>query len=470
MAVDETPGDHVPSARASPAAIAQAAGATDLFVFRRAAEDRFANIGGVGHGAGWAGILEIGVEEAPLVRTALSNRSMAHRSLPEPWHVAGAYYAQAVSVVPVDEDVVVVFGFAGDHSSPVSDDELLRLARLASEEVVDVGPAKRLADELEALNAVRELLHASAVTYDEALQRLVEQSATSLSCDLGLAYIGERRRVWIFDRSGQASLNGPALVDVLAKIAEQESFPVCVQDASTAELPAPFASTDGVLAYYLLEIRHPLRGVLLLLHTTASAPRGFTLLCQSLGKRLVEAAEPLLAAARLRDVMGEELERAATEARRDPLTGLANHLAWTEALSSAWACAQPPVSIIQLDCRDLELINETYGRHVGDQLLCRVAKALTSSVRSTDLVARVGGDEFAILLCGADEETSHTIVGRIEAAIAVERKAGQPQIQVAIGTSTTHDEDLEATKQRAAAEMLKAKRLWRGTSRRRAAG
>jgi diguanylate cyclase (GGDEF)-like protein len=128
------------------------------------------------------------------------------------------------------------------------------------------------------------------------------------------------------------------------------------------------------------------------------------------------------------------------------------------------------VSIIQLDCRDLKLINDTYGQHVGDQLLCRVANALTSSVRSDDLVVRLGGDEFAILLCGADEEISHTVVGRIEAAIAVDRGPDQPEIQVAIGASTTREADLEATQQRADAEMLKAKRLWRRSSRRRAAG
>jgi diguanylate cyclase (GGDEF)-like protein len=470
VAVDEAPTEHVSPASVSAAEIAQAAGAADLFVFRRIAEDRFAHLGGVGRGAGWAGILEIGVEDEPLVRGALADGSVAHRSLPEPWHVLGPYYAHAVAVVPVSKDAFVIFGFSSDRPASQSDHELLRLARLATEEVDDVGPAKRLADELEALNAVRDLLYAPAETYHEALQRLVEQSTTSLSCDLGLAYIGELREVWISDRRGQAALDASALVDVLAAIADRDSFPVCIQDASAAELPAPLGSPDGVLAYYLLEITHPLRGVLVLLHTTASPPRGFTLLCQSLGKRLVEAAEPLLAAARLRDVMGQELERAATEARRDPLTGLANRLAWNEALSSAWACAQPPVSIIQLDCRDLKLINDTYGQHVGDQLLCRVANALTSSVRSDDLVVRLGGDEFAILLCGADEEISHTVVGRIEAAIAVDRGPDQPEIQLAIGASTTREADLEATQQRADVERLKAKRLWRRTSRRRAAG
>jgi hypothetical protein len=65
----------------------------------------------------------------------------------------------------------------------------------------------------------------------------------------------------------------------------------------------------------------PAAGVLLLMHTSAAAARGFTLLCQDLGRRLVEAAEPLLSAALLRDSMPEELSRVAAEARRDPRPG-----------------------------------------------------------------------------------------------------------------------------------------------------
>jgi diguanylate cyclase (GGDEF)-like protein len=251
-------------------------------------------------------------------------------------------------------------------------------------------------------------------------------------------------------------------VDALSAIAERGNFPICIQEASVSELPPPFRSTDGVLAYYLLEIRHPLPGLLVLLHTSAEAPRGFTLLCQSLGRKLVEAAEPLLAAALLRDTMSDQLERATTEARRDPLTGVANRLAWKEALSSAWPCVESPASIIQLDCDDLKLINDTYGHHVGDQVLCRVADVLSSRVRRGDLVARLGGDEFAILLCGADEDLSRTIVARIEAALAIDRGPGQPEIGLAIGISTTRDADLEAAQQRADAAMIEAKRRSRG--------
>ena len=221
-----------------------------------------------------------------------------------------------------------------------------------------------------------------------------------------------------------------------------------------------------MLAYYLLELARPRSGFLLLMHTEASVPRGFTLLCQSLGTKLVNAAEPLLTAALLRDTMREELERVAAEARRDPVTGLANRLAWNEKLSTIMPSVEVPMSIIQCDCRGLKQINDTHGHLVGDELLQRVAGVLTSSVRAHDLVARIGGDEFAIFVDG-DEDMSQVIVERIEAALATDRAVGQPAIQLAIGTSTTRDGNLGAAQGRADAQMLEAKRLLRGVSSRR---
>ena len=240
-------------------------------------------------------------------------------------------------------------------------------------------------------------------------------------------------------------------------IAERGTFPVCIQQAEIDDLPAPLSSADGVLAYYLLEVKQPQPGVLLLLHTTGSVARGFTLLCQSLGVRLVEAAEPLLAAALLRDTLNAELERAAADARRDPLTGLANRLAWNEALSSASARADSPASIVQVDCRGLKQINDTDGHGVGDQVLCRVAAALTASVRDGDLVSRLGGDEFAILLSDADEDVTRSIVERIETTLDRDLEGG-PEIRLAIGAATSRDGNLEGAQGEADARMLEAKR------------
>lgn len=443
----------------SAAEIAEAAGADDLFVFRRVGGRRFAHIGGVGRGAGWAGIVDVQADEEPLVELALAGTSVVRRSHTEPRQVLGPYFASSVAIVPVSDDVFVVFGYAAELPASLSDDELVELAQFAGDGVLEVAPAKRLADELEALNAVQDLLHSTAETFGEALQHLVDQATLSLSCDLGVGWVPEQGTVAISDRREvvRLSLRADDVAVALAAIAERKRFPLCVQRAEADELPAPFRSADGVLAYYLLELTRPLPAFLLLLHTKAAAPRGFTLLCRSLGVKLVDAAEPLLAAALLRDTMRDELERVAAEARRDPVTGLANRLAWNETISTLTSSREAPMSIIQCDCRGLKQINDTHGHLVGDELLRRVAAALRASVRASDVVARIGGDEFAILLEG-DEDMAQQIVERIEAELVTGRAPGMPGIRLAIGASTARDESLEAAHQQADARMIEAKR------------
>ena len=449
--------EPLPWSAASAAEIAEAAGAADLFVFRRVADRRFAHIGGVGRGSGWAGIVEVGVEEERLVGAALSSGEVVRWSAPEPGHVLGPYYGRAVAVVPVDDDVFVVFGADSDFSG-IADPELLALARFAGEALVDVEPAKRLADELEVLHAVQALLHARAETFSEALQALVDQATAALSCDLGIVYVRDTGQRAVCDRREGLALDEAEAVRTLEELAGRGESPICVQSAVSVDLPAPFRAADGVLAYYLLEIERPLPGVLLLLHTTAGTPRGFTLLCQSLGAKLVTAAEPLLAAALLRDGMTAELTRVAAEARRDALTGLANRLAWNEALDAARPCTNAPASVVQVDCRGLKAVNENRGHHAGDELLCRVASILSASVREGDLVARLGGDEFAILLCGADEYETATVVARIEARLADRYEDTDGPIRLAIGSATARDVDLATAHQQADAQMLLAKR------------
>ena len=447
-----------PWTSASAAELAQAAGAVDMFVFRRVSEGRYVHLGGAGRGTGWAGIVELGEAEEPFVRMVLEGDTVLRRSAPDSWQVFGPYYGHAIAAVRVTTDILVIFGAPTDTFAAVSDFELLELAQLAGESLAEVAPAKRLADELEVLHAVQELVHTHAETFADGLQRLVDQATMALSCELGIAYLIGDRSVWLCDRRGGSVLTELDVEDSLATIAERATFPSCIQRAEVAELPAPFGVADGVVAYYLLELEHPLPGFLLVLHTRASAARGFTILCQSLGRKLVDAAEPLLAAALLRDSMKDELERAGAEARRDSLTGLANRLGWTEALALAAPCEDSPVSIVKLDCRGLKKINDTRGHHAGDRILCRIANALAACIRDDDLAARVGGDEFSILLWGADEGVATAIIERIEDTVAGENGFADFAIRLSIGAVTARHDDLESAERAADERMVAAKR------------
>lgn len=103
----------------------------------------------------------------------------------------------------------------------------------------------------------------------------------------------------------------------------------------------------------------------------------------------------------------EEQNRLKELSSRDGLTGLANrehlHQATIEAVNSSKR-DKTDVAIINIDLNKFKQINDTHGHDVGDEILIHVAKRLLSSIRETDIVARMGGDEFVILVSSISEK------------------------------------------------------------------
>ncbi len=129
-----------------------------------------------------------------------------------------------------------------------------------------------------------------------------------------------------------------------------------------------------------------------------------------------------------------ELAQAARVAREmaahDPLTGLPNRRAFRERVSRALELARarsdsPTLSIAMIDLDNFKRVNDTFGHAAGDLVLLAIARALNVATRPGDCVARIGGDEFALLARGVDAAASHALGVRcVRAVEAAVKRAG----------------------------------------------
>jgi diguanylate cyclase (GGDEF)-like protein len=124
-------------------------------------------------------------------------------------------------------------------------------------------------------------------------------------------------------------------------------------------------------------------------------------------------------------------------ANTDALTGLANFRAFTSALEREVARVSRSggsFSVLAVDLDGLKRINDTLGHAAGNLAIERVAHALTACARGGDVAARVGGDEFALILPGADRLTATIVAERITRSLVDDEVA--PWVRVSWGIAT----------------------------------
>jgi diguanylate cyclase (GGDEF)-like protein len=107
------------------------------------------------------------------------------------------------------------------------------------------------------------------------------------------------------------------------------------------------------------------------------------------------------------------LEQLTDEALTDPLTGLPNRRAWDLRIGAAMAGGAEPVAVAMFDIDCFKHFNDTRGHPAGDRLLREAAAAWRSETRATDFLARLGGEEFALLLTGRDTGSVQALVARL---------------------------------------------------------
>jgi len=139
------------------------------------------------------------------------------------------------------------------------------------------------------------------------------------------------------------------------------------------------------------------------------------------------------------------LAGAVASATEDPLTGVMNRLGYDRRLTEEWDRARREgfsVGIIIVDLDDFKGINDRYGHDAGDEILKSTVALLKASLRSYDVLARFGGDEFVALCIGCRPDEIRIPLGRILANLAAgPTLAANPQLRVSasVGAAVRHD-------------------------------
>ena len=137
----------------------------------------------------------------------------------------------------------------------------------------------------------------------------------------------------------------------------------------------------------------------------------------------------------------QELER---QASSDPLTGLLNRRGFDARLVTAVALAQRsgrPLSIITIDVDHFKRVNDTHGHEVGDNVLRNLAQQLKARLRVSDAVARLGGEEFVVLLPDTTAEAALQMARQLLEAVAGAARDDVGNITISAGVSALRPED-----------------------------
>jgi diguanylate cyclase (GGDEF)-like protein len=135
----------------------------------------------------------------------------------------------------------------------------------------------------------------------------------------------------------------------------------------------------------------------------------------------------------------QTMDRMRAEADRDYLTGLANRRRFRTALGQEverWRRYRVPCALLLVDIDFLKRINDSHGHSAGDVVIRHVASALTELSRDNDTTARLGGEEFALLLAGADEAKALAAAERLRQVVSAEPLEGIGHVTISLGVAS----------------------------------
>jgi diguanylate cyclase (GGDEF)-like protein len=147
---------------------------------------------------------------------------------------------------------------------------------------------------------------------------------------------------------------------------------------------------------------------------------------------LVERTQQLVA-------LRQKIDELRSDADLDSLTGLANRRRFRVALArevERWRRYRVPCSLLMLDIDHLKRINDQFGHPAGDAVIRQIAQTLKEVSRDNDTAARLGGEEFALLLAGVDGEKAAAAAERLKTVLSARRIEEVGTVTVSIGVAS----------------------------------
>lgn len=178
---------------------------------------------------------------------------------------------------------------------------------------------------------------------------------------------------------------------------------------------------------------------LIMLSLLMMAALAVSLLVKNMRLGLMQARQELIQ----RERIEKQLRHLSTH---DALTSIFNRGYFEEELRRLEHSQEFPVTVIVADVDDLKTINDTHGHTVGDQLLRYTADLLGSAIRASDVLARIGGDEFAILLANTDAAITERLLLRFQENMnRYNLEHPELPVRLSFGTATTETGNLADT-------------------------
>nr|WP_255457778.1 GGDEF domain-containing protein [Rhodanobacter sp. K2T2] len=156
-------------------------------------------------------------------------------------------------------------------------------------------------------------------------------------------------------------------------------------------------------------------------------------------------------------------------ARIDPLTGVSNRLAINEATTLMLAHSaryRQPLGVLMLDADHFKSVNDRFGHNGGDKVLRSLVFSIRATLRDSDLIGRVGGEEFVVLSPGADLAGAMLLAERVRSTVektplVIDGQSLALTVSVGVAVAAINDRDGAALLQRADAALYEAKRAGR---------